>query len=112
LPGSAISRSSSKAKTSLITGVYATGRWIPCSCRHRFSTNPVLTPSLPVGLSLAQRFPLFILGGKGAEHNLDDLWESLQPAWCHLVSASLEQNAARRMGQPSGSQLLGTVHQN
>ena len=42
------------------------------------SANPILTPSLPVGLSLAQRFPLFILGGKGAEHNLDHLWESLE----------------------------------
>lgn len=37
------------------------------------SAHPILTPSFPFGLSLAQRFPLFILGGKGVEHNLDHL---------------------------------------
>lgn len=88
------SHSISEARTSLTTSLYATGRWILWSCRHKVSTT-WCKPSLPVGLSLAQRFPLFILGGKGAEHNLNHLWESLEPTWCHPDSASLEQSAAR-----------------
>lgn len=111
LPGSAVSHSSSGAKTTLTTGVCAAGRWIPRSWWHRFST-PRPTPSLPVGLSLAQGLPLFVWGGKGAEHNLNHRRESLEPTWRHLVSASSEQNAARRTAEPSGSQLSATPHQN
>lgn len=52
------------------------------------SARPALTPSLPVRLSLAPRLPLFIWGGKVAEHNLHHLWESLEPTWRHPGSAS------------------------